>query len=139
GEHEVALTYTMNEGKIVRIDNLILEGARAFSQRELKKVLQTKESWLFSFITGAGNLDNEVLKTDIERLTAFYYDNGYIDVKIDEPKVERRDKGLFVTIRIDEGDQYKVGAVDIAGDLLVDKDKARKRLSLAPTEIFRTS
>ena len=55
--------------------------------------MQTKEKWFLSFVTGAGNLDNEVLKTDIERLTAFYYDHGYIDVKIDEPVVERTADG----------------------------------------------
>jgi len=97
----------MTEGKVVRIDKLIFEGARAFSRRELKKTMQTKEKWIFSFATGAGNLDNEVLKTDVERLTAFYYDHGYIDVKVDEPKVERKDQGLDVTIKIDEGTSTK--------------------------------
>ena len=101
--------------------------------------MQTKEAWIFSFVTGAGNLDNEVLKTDIERLTAFYYDHGYIDVKIDEPKIERKRDGLVVTIKIDEGEQYKVGNVDIGGDLLADMEAARDHLTLAPGEVFRTS
>lgn len=139
GQDEVVLTYTVDEGEIVRISDLVFEGARAFSPRQLRRVMQTKEKWLFSFITGAGNLDNEVLKTDVERLTAFYYDNGYIDVKIDEPVVTRTKDGLTVTIKIDEGPQYKVGTVDIGGDLLPDMAAARKRLSLAPGEVFRTS
>jgi len=139
GEDEVVLTYKIDEGKVVRISDLVLEGARAFTPRELGKVMQTKESSIFSFITNAGNLDNDVLKTDIERLTAFYYDHGYIDVKIDEPVVEREKDGLKVTIKIDEGDQFKVGKVDIRGDLLPDMTKARAKLSLAQGEVFRTS
>ena len=139
GEHEVVLTYTFEEGKIVRIQKLIFEGARAFSQRQLEKVMQIKEAWIFSFVTGAGNLDNEVLKTDIERLTAFYYDHGYIDVKIDEPVIERKDDGLVVTIKIDEGNQYNVGTVSIGGDQLANMEPARARLSLKPGEVFRTS
>jgi outer membrane protein insertion porin family len=139
GPGEVALTYKIDEGNVVRISHLIFEGARAFSQGELKKVMQTKESWLFSFITGAGNLDNEVLKTDIERLTAFYYDHGYIDVRIDEPLKERKGDGYNVTIKIEEGEQYKVGSVDIGGDLLPDLTAVRAKLSLAPQEVFRTS
>jgi len=138
GENEVILTYKVDEGKVVRITNLIFEGARAFKPSELKKAMQTKEKWLFSFITGAGNLDNEVLKTDMERLTAFYYDHGYIDVKIDEPKVERRTEGLSVTIKIEEGDQYKVGKIDIAGELLPDMKAARAKVSLTSGDIFRT-
>jgi outer membrane protein insertion porin family len=139
GENEVILTYKVAEGEVVRIAKLIFEGARAFKPRELKKVMQTKEKWLFSFITGAGNLDNEVLKTDSERLTAFYYDHGYIDVRIDEPKVERQPDGLSVTIKIDEGDQYKVGKVDIAGELLPDMKAARGKLNLTSGEVFRAS
>jgi outer membrane protein insertion porin family len=139
GENEVALTYKITEGKQVRIQHLVFEGARAFTKRQLTKAMQTKEAWLFSFVTGAGNLDNEVLKTDIERLTAFYYDHGYIDVKVDEPVVAREEKGLKVTIKIDEGDQYKVGSVDIGGELLPDMKPARAKLGLIPGEIFRTS
>ena len=115
GEHEVTLTYTIDEGKIVRIQKLVFEGVRAFKPSELEKVMQTKEAWMFSFVTGAGNLDNEVLKTDTERLTAFYYDHGYIDVKVDEPVIERKADGLIVTIKIDEGNQYNVGTVGIFG------------------------
>ena len=138
-DDQVVLTYQVEEGKVVRITDLIFEGDRAFKPSELRKVMQTKEAWFFSFVTGAGNLDNEVLKTDIERLTAFYYDHGYIDVKIDEPVVQREKDGLKVTIKIDEGEQYKVGKVDIGGDLLPDMTKAQAKLSLAPGEVFRTS
>ena len=139
GENQVSLVYKVDEGKPVRITKIVLEGARAFTPGQLKGVMQTKEKWFLSFITGRGNLDNEVLKTDVERLTAFYYDNGYIDVRIDEPVVERTAKGLQVTIKIDEGDQYKVGTVDIGGELLPDMTQAREKLSLKPGEIFRTS
>ena len=139
GESEVVLTYKIDEGKVVRISDLVFEGTRAFTPSELRKVMQTKESWIFSFVTGAGNLDNDVLKTDIERLTAFYYDHGYIDVKIDEPVVEREKDGLKVTIKIDEGEQYKVGTVDISGDMLPDMTKARAKLNLTSGDVFRTS
>ena len=139
GEHTVVLTFKVEEGKVVRIDKIVFEGARAFSPRQLKRVMQTGESNIISFVTGAGNLDNEVLKTDMERITAFYYDNGYIDVKIDEPKVERTKEGLIVTIKIDEGDQYTVGKVDIGGDVLPVMQPAYDRLSLASGEVFRTS
>jgi outer membrane protein insertion porin family len=138
-ESEVVLTYQVAEGKLVRISDIIFEGARAFTPRQLRRVMQTKEKWLFSFLTGAGNLDSDVLKTDIERLTAFYYDHGYIDVKVDEPLVERKDDRLTVTVKIEEGSQYNVGAIDIAGELLADMTAARTRLQLAPGEVFRTS
>jgi outer membrane protein insertion porin family len=72
-------------------------------------------------------LNAEALKTDTERLTAFYYDDGYITVRVDEPKVERRDDGLYVTIKIAEGDQFKVGAIGFKGDVRTTSSSAKTR------------
>ena len=138
-DDEVVLVYDIDEGTVVRISALNLEGAQAFTPSQLKRVMQTQEEWFLSFLTNRGNLDNEVLKADTERLTAFYYDNGYIDVKISDPVVERQEKGLEVTIKIDEGEQYKVGSVTITGDTLPDQARALGALSLESGDVFRTS
>ena len=114
---EVVLTLHVDEGKIVRIQHIIFEGNREFSGSQLRRLMQTKEESIISFVTGWGNLDQEVLRTDVERLTAYYYDNGYVNVKVDEPQVERKDDGLDVTIKIEEGEQYRIGTVKLGGDV----------------------
>lgn len=139
GNDEIALIYEIREMDRIRVKRITFEGARAFSQRRLRGVLQTKERWFLSFVTGAGNLDPEVLKTDTERLTAYYYENGYIDVRIDEPVVERKEDGLHVTVKIDEGAQFRIGTVSVGGDRLDDMTRAEGSLSLAPGAIFRSS
>ena len=68
-------------------------------------------------------------KTDIERLTACYYDHGYITVRVDEPKVERDDDGLNVTIKIDEGEQFRVGKVELRGRRAADDPSSTTELS----------
>ena len=98
----------VDEGKIVRIQHIIFEGNQDSQRCKLRSIMQTKEASILSVLSpAAGNLDHEVLKTDVERLTAFYYDNGYVDVKVDEPQIERKEDGLDVTIKIDEGEQYQ--------------------------------
>ena len=106
GENEVDVTFVVDEGEPIRIHEIVFEGNEAFSDSQLQAASwQTKERWILSFVTGAGNLDREVLNTDSERLTAYYYDHGYIDVRVDEPKIERDEDGLEVTFKIDEGEQ----------------------------------
>lgn len=139
GENEVTLAYRVDEGKRVRIAKLVFEGARQVSPGTLRGVMQTRQKWFLSRLTGAGNLDREVLKTDIERITAYYYDHGYIDVRIDEPLIERKQDGLYVTIKIDEGEIYSVGGVDIAGDLLSSNAALLEGLKMKPNETFRAS
>ena len=136
---EVVLTYKVDEAKVVRIYEIVFEGNAAFSARNLRRVLQTKEKWFLSWLTSAGNLDPEVLKTDVERLTAYYYDNGYVNVRIDEPEVERDDDGLLVRFRIDEGEQFQVGDVEISGEGIGDVTPFRKNLETKTGEVFRAS
>ena len=77
--------------------------------------MATKEEWIFSFITNRGVLDRDILTNDIAILSNHYYDNGYIDHKIDEPIILRDRDGLEIVIRVDEGQQYRVGKVEIGG------------------------
>lgn len=139
GKNEVAVHFIVDEGKAVRINKIVFEGTEAFSDRQLKRVMATKESWFLSFLTGAGNLDREVLNTDTERLTAYYYDHGYIDVRIDEPLIERDKKGLRVTFKIDEGKVYSFGTIKMAGELLPGTEKVEEDLQAKEGKTFRPS
>ena len=138
-EDEVEVTFKVDEKEPVRIDKIVFEGNRAFSDRQLKKILATKESWFLSFLTGAGNLDREVLQTDTERLTAYYYEHGYIDVRVDDPMIERVKDALQVTFKIDEGKVYDFGKIEMAGEILPDLDMEHVNLHADGGETFRPS
>src|SRR5438034_1243753 len=140
GENEVDVLYKVEEHEPVKVVEVGFEGNKAFSARKLRGVMQTREKWLFGFITGAGVLNKEVLRTDVERLTAWYYDHGYVTVRVDEPRVERRDAGLHATGKIDEGDQYRVGAVGVAGENTpADTKPLLQGLAITPGEVFKAS
>jgi len=137
GENEVDLTYRIDEKEPIRIEDIEFEGNEAFSDRKLRGIMQTKESWILSRFTGAGNLNRDVLQTDVERLTAFYYDNGYVTVRIDDPQIERRGDELVVIIRIDEGAQFSVGTVRVDGANLPSNIEDRVgELALKSGEVF---
>ena len=140
GENEVDLVYTVTEGRPVRIQRIEFEGNRAFSDRKLRRLMQTSTAWLLTPLTGAGNLNRDVLRTDIERVTAFYYDNGYVTVRVDEPRIERDEDGLAITVKVDEGQQFKVGEVEIEGENLpADTGALRADLATRAGETFSAS
>jgi outer membrane protein insertion porin family len=138
-ENEVDVRYVVDEGKPVRVRTIRIEGNEAFSDRKLRGLMQTKKRWLASRITGAGNLNTDVLKTDAERLTAWYYDHGYVTVRVDEPRVDRDDDGLVVTIKVSEGEQFTVGAVDVTGAGPGGLEALDVKLATVPGEVFRAS
>ncbi|HEX2769507.1 MAG TPA: outer membrane protein assembly factor BamA, partial [Geobacteraceae bacterium] len=138
---EVKAIFKISEGKKVFIQTIRFEGNRAFSPRKLKKVMETSEKWFLSWITGAGTYKEDALKNDANLITDFYYNNGYVNVKVGEPKVELTadKKGLTVTVGITEGDQFKSGSIGFKGDLLESEVELAKKVKLKTGEIFDRS
>lgn len=135
---EIAVDFKIKEGEKIYITRIQFEGNRAFTAKKLKKVMETSEKWFLSWITGAGTYKEEVLKNDVNLIADLYYNNGYVNVKVGEPKVELLpDKsGLVVSIGITEGDQYRTGAIGFKGDLLESEAELAKKLKLKTGEIF---
>ncbi|TMA52357.1 MAG: outer membrane protein assembly factor BamA, partial [Deltaproteobacteria bacterium] len=136
---EVTLTFTVNENDKIRIKEMVFEGNKAFSSDQLRSIMATRKQNLLSRFIGTGVLNRDALKTDAERLTAFYYDHGYINVRIDEPRVERKQDGLYVTMRIDEGEQFKIGEVAFSGDVPGGEEEAKQSVALEKGQTFKAS
>ncbi|MDB5108064.1 MAG: bamA, partial [Candidatus Binatus sp.] len=75
--------FDVKEGSKVEITKIEFRGNKAFSARLLRANIETKEySRFVSWFTGWGALDQRKVQEDVDRLTAFYYDNGYLNVHV---------------------------------------------------------
>ena len=137
-ETEVNVNFRVKEGEKVLIRTIGFEGNKAFTDKKLRKAMETSEKWMFSWLTGAGTYKEEVLKNDVALITDMYMNNGYINVKVGEPKVELvPDKsGLNVSIGVSEGEQYRVGSLSFKGDLLEAPELLATKLKEKSGEIF---
>ncbi|HEY3165764.1 MAG TPA: POTRA domain-containing protein, partial [Candidatus Binatia bacterium] len=121
------------------IKKVLFEGNKNFSQGELRDLIATKEEWLFSFITNRGVLDRDMLTNDVAILSNHYNDHGYVEHKIQDPVILRARDGLEVVFRIHEGPQYRVGKVEIGGELIQDGRQMLQSVKLTTGQIFRGS
>ncbi len=137
--NQAIVQVAINEGRRLLIQKISFQGNHAFSESELKGLMSTKAEWFLSFITNRGVLEHDVLTNDLAVLSSHYYDDGYINHKIDEPVILRRKDGIEVVIRIQEGEQYKVGKVEIGGELLDDGQSLLKKVQMTTGQIFRGS
>jgi outer membrane protein insertion porin family len=137
-EHEVNLVLHVNEGGKLAIKDIEFEGNKAFSAKELRKVMETKERGIFfmAWITGAGKLNRDMLERDLEKIAAFYYNHGYIKARVGEPKIDIKGDWIYITIPVQEGPEYHVGKIDMTGELLEDKDKMLKLLKTPKEEVY---
>ncbi|HZE21123.1 MAG TPA: outer membrane protein assembly factor BamA, partial [Desulfobaccales bacterium] len=138
GAHEVDLVLHVDEGQKLAIKEIDFEGNKAFSNKELRKVMETKErGWFFmAWITGSGKLSRDVLERDLEKITAFYYNHGYIRAKVGEPKVNIKGSWIYITIPVNEGPEYHVGKIDFQGELLESKKKLLKLLKTPQEKVY---
>lgn len=114
-----SVVFEIDESPRVKIEQVDFVGAQAFSQRKLRKVIKTRERWMFSWLTGSGILKDEQFEDDKERLADFYRNEGYIDFEIKDIQFENVDpKWMVIRFIVSEGRQYKVGAVEIKGNEL---------------------
>src|SRR5215469_3233931 len=134
GEFDVA------EGPKVEIVKIQFVGNHAFSASQLEGNMATKPySKLLSWITGWGALDQHKLQEDVDRLTAFYYDNGYLNVAIPPPQIVRSGANITIIITVDEGTPYRVGHLNIVGNLKFPRRELRRLLTMKSGQLFRGS
>ena len=140
-ETELHVIIRVKEGKKVLIKTISFDGNRGFKDKKLKKAMETSEQWVFSWLTGAGTYKEEVLKNDLALITELYMNNGYVNVKVGEPKVELLpdNSGLKVTIGITEGEQFRIGTLGFKGELLESSDLLMKKLKEKSGELFSRS
>ncbi|MBI4710151.1 MAG: outer membrane protein assembly factor BamA [Nitrospirae bacterium] len=137
-EDAVALTFQIEEGAEVIIKEISAEGNRALTEKEIKKAMKTKERWLLSFITGSGVYKKEEMKADVERIRELYHSKGYIYVAISEPLVTLSpdETKIYIKISVSEGDQYRVGAVNITGNKIFTTDELFQQVGTSSGKIF---
>ncbi|MFH1887654.1 MAG: outer membrane protein assembly factor BamA [Pseudomonadota bacterium] len=137
GEENLAdVVFNIEEGSKVRIREIRFVGNRAMPDKKFKKVMKSKKKGFWSWITQSGNLNREDLDQDALRISSFYQNNGYIDAKVSDPEVDIRADGIYVVFKIEEGSQYKVGRVDVAGDQVKPREELLALLTIQPGEIF---
>jgi outer membrane protein insertion porin family len=131
------VSFNIKENKKVYIKTITFTGNSHISGGKLRGVMQTKVKSILSLFTDRGILQRDVLETDVDRLTAYYHDEGYMDAKVGTPDVALKDDGFHISVQVDEGARYKVTSVKLAGDTLEGSDtKIVKKLDLKAKEFF---
>lgn len=139
---EVHLVYKVSDYEKVRIKKITFINNKRFSDDKLKSLMRnTQEGNFFSWISSSGNFKESAFKQDLQMLTYFYLDNGYVKFHYETPivTVSEDKKWLFISIFVDEGEQYRVGKVDFAGDLLFSEEELFNSVKLREGQVFSIS
>ncbi len=139
--NEAVVTFEIEEGPKGDVRKIVFKGNQRIKSSDLKKVMTTKEWNIFSFLTKYGTLDEDALKkNDMQLLNAYYFEKGFLDAKVSEPKIDLSDpKRIRIEIEISEGPQYRFGNIDLKGDVLTSKEDLFKLVKITRNQIFSNS
>ncbi len=107
-------------------------GNKAFSSEKLLEVLSTR-----LFTDSDGLNPNAALYEVTDNLTAFYYDNGFLNVQVDEPQIASAADRVMIAIY--EGPLYRVGSIAIEGRLKFPRREVESQLTMRSGQPFRGS
>jgi outer membrane protein insertion porin family len=162
--NSIALTFKVNEGPKVRIESIKIEGNKVFSDSQIKKAMKLiKESSMMTVFNSKDTYFDLKLQDDITRIRMLYAEHGYVRANILDPVVETKPHQVmrtlpfvkapfpfgipvpfwkktvdryYITINVEENEQYRVGEVKVTGNKQFNEILIRAILGLVPGEIF---
>jgi outer membrane protein insertion porin family len=160
----VAVTFKIDEGPKIKIEKIDIVGNEIFSDRQVKRAMKvTKETGPISAITSKDTYFDQKLAYDLAQIGIMYGQYGYVRTNILEPTVEVKPKKVFrtlpfikppfpwgiplpfwrktvdryyITIQLEENDQYRVGDVKVTGGKEFSPEQIKAVLGLVPGEIY---
>jgi outer membrane protein insertion porin family len=113
--NRVNVMFNVDEGDIAKIRQINIVGNKAFSDKELRKLLQLNTSGWFTWYSKADQYSKQKLTGDLETIKSWYLNHGYLEVNVESTQVAITPdkKDIYLTINITEGEKYTVTGVKL--------------------------
>ncbi|MEM6774725.1 MAG: outer membrane protein assembly factor BamA [Pseudomonadota bacterium] len=136
--NRVAINIDVDEGTVASIKHVNVVGNRVFSDEELTDIFELKTTGWLSFFTNDDKYSREKLTGDLENLTSFYMDRGYLQFNIDSTQVSvsPSKEEVYITANVSEGEKFTVSDVGLSGDLVLPEADLRRFILVAPGQTF---
>ncbi|RFA28251.1 outer membrane protein assembly factor BamA [Alkalilimnicola ehrlichii] len=136
--NRVGIRIDVTEGDPARIREINFVGNEAVADSTLQGLFEQGPRRWYQFFSRRDQYSREQLAADLERLTSYYHDRGYINFNVSSTQVsispDRRD--IYITVNVSEGEQYDIGDVTLAGNLIVDEAELRELLATRPGDQY---
>ena len=121
------------EGDQFKVRNVIWEGNSVYPSEELNARLDFKKGDIFDFEKFNTNLHYNEKQTDV---SSIYQDNGYLGFQLDAKEEKCAKDSVDIRIKINEGNRFKIGKVDITGNDKTKDKVIRRELYTIPGGYF---
>jgi outer membrane protein insertion porin family len=115
-DNRVDVIFEIFEGGVTEIERIGIVGNKVFSDRRLRRVLDTKQAGLLRLFVRRDTFLTDRIEFDKRLLTDFYNARGYIDFQVNDVNAEltEENNAYFVTFNVREGQMFRFGDVTLA-------------------------
>jgi len=140
-DNQVVVVFVVNENAKVQVKQIRFLGNARLAKDDLAPYMQTQEGSYLAFLTSGGTYKEEAFQRDLQAIQAVYLEHGYVNAKVNKPSIQLSPdkKYLYVTIQVEEGEQFAIGKVDFSGELLDQKPLLQGILQSRQGDVFQRS
>ncbi len=120
GEDRVDVVFKVIENRKVIVQRIEFVGNENVPDSKIKRYLQTHEGGFAPWLTQSGTFDRAKLEADQQTVTYVFLDEGYLQARVDPPKVylSPDKRFIYISFHVEEGDKYDVGSISVKGDFV---------------------
>ncbi len=130
------VTFKIDENDKLYIRKITFSGNQEFSDGDLKGEIKTSEKGFFFWLTESGILVRQNLQVDVDRLAAFYHNQGFMDARVGSPIITHDEEGIYIDIPVIEGQRFRVGKVEVSGEDVEPDERLLSSIKLEKEEYF---
>ena len=140
--NRVDLVFEISEGDTIEVERVSFTGNRVYSDRRLRRVLETKQAGFLRAFVNADTLIEDRLEFDKQVLRDFYLSRGYVDFRVNSSNAEvtRERDAVFLVVDVTEGQQFRFGEITVTSEMPeADADAFASTLKIRPGVVYSPS
>ncbi len=136
--NRVDLKIVIAEGKPAKIRDINVVGNALYSDEQIREGWESSTSNWLSFYRKDDQYSREKLSGDLEKLSDYYLDRGYVDFNVESTQIaiSPTKQDMFITANVSEGEKYTISDVKVSGDTILPVEQVEKLVLVKKGAVF---
>jgi outer membrane protein insertion porin family len=136
--NRVRVDFEFEEGDAAAVKQINIVGNEVFTDEELMRDFESEQDLPWWRFMSDDRYRKQTLQGDFEKLQSYYLDRGYLRFNVESTQVSvTPDKdAVYITLNVDEGEQYRVTGFDFIGDLLGREETMKQLIPIGKGELY---